>query len=743
MKGLSLISLSLMLCLPAMAQEPVDYVNPFIGSDNYGTTNPGAVVPRGMVSAVPFNVAGYPNKHEKDSNWWSTPYSNVNETFTGFSHVNLSGVGCPDLGTIILMPTTGELKTSPNDYASTYSGENASPGYYANFLTKYGIAAEVTASVRSAINRYTFPAGKANVLLNLGLGLTNEKDGYLRIVSDSEVEGFKTVGSFCYNNPEQAYPVYFVIKLNRKSDDYGAWKKPAKYEGTEATWMTYNGKTRLMKKFIKPVVGDSIGVYFSYQFKEQTTVEVKVGVSYVSIENARENLNREIGGKDFEQVAADARAKWNEALSAIKIKGGTKDQKTIFYTALYHTQIHPNTLNDVNGEYPMVGSGITGKTSSTRYTVFSLWDTYRNMHQLLSLVYPKEQSAMVKSMLDMYRENQWLPKWELNSTETFTMVGDPAAIVITDTYMRGIRDFDTNLALEAMLKSARQIDGNPLRPELGEYLKYKYIPVQRKFDGSVSTTLEYGAADFAIAQLAKQMGKMDVYNEFTERSKFYKNMYDPKEGVVRPRLRDGKWYEPFSPLDGANFEPVTGFIEGTSWHYSFMVPYDVKGLIALNGGPKKFVDKLQSVFDKGLYEPDNEPDMGYAFLFNYVKGEEWRTQKEIHKIIEKYYSNAPAGLPGNDDTGTMSAWLVFAMMGIYPDAPAVPQYTICSPSFDSVEIALDKAYYSGKTFKIETVRANDKAAMIDKMELNGKRLKSYFLSHDDIVKGGVLKIWLK
>lgn len=726
----------------AFGQQPVEWVNPFIGSDNYGTTNPGAIVPRGMISAVPFNVAGRPNKHEKDSDWWSTPYSNVNETFVGYSHVNLSGVGCPDLGTLILMPTTGALHTSVGAYATSYSAETASPGYYSNFLNRYQVHTEVTSSVRSAINRYTFPAGRANVLLNLGLGLTNEQDAYLRVVSNSEVEGFRTVGSFCYNNPEEIYPVYFVIRLNLPAHEFGTWKKPPLYKGVEGNWMAYNGQTRLMKGYTKPLVGDSIGAWFSYHFAEATSVEVQVGISYVSISNARENLDKELVAKDFEQVRAEAEASWNRALSAVKVEGGTSDQKTIFYTALYHTLIHPNTLNDVNGEYPQVGSGKVGHTGHTRYTVFSLWDTYRNMHQLTSLVYPGQQLGMVRSMLEMYRENGWLPKWELNSTETFTMVGDPASIVIADTYLRGIQSFDADLAMEAMLKSALQEESNPLRPELKEYLKHQYIPVQKEFDGSVSTTLEYGAADFAISQLATALGNELVHKQFLARSKYYQNMYDRSEGVMRPRLSNGTWYAPFSPLDGANFQPVTGFIEGTSWHYSFMVPYDVPGLIKLNGGNKKFVQKLQSVFDNGLYEPDNEPDMGYAFLFNYVKGEAWRTQKEVRKIVDHYYANAPAGLPGNDDTGTMSAWVVFAMMGIYPDAPAIPQYTICSPYFDRVTIALDPEFYPGKDFQIVAVKASESASRIEKMELNGKPHTSYFLSHQEVVAGGVLKIWL-
>jgi predicted alpha-1,2-mannosidase len=721
-------------------RDILTYVNPFIGSDNYGTTNPGAIVPRGMASVVPFNVTGKQNKHDKDSDWWSTPYSIKNEYLSGFSHVNLSGVGCPDLGSIILMPTRGELKTEIKDYTSKYKDEKASPGYYSNYLLRHNVKAEMTASERVGISKYNFEKGRANIILNLGLGLTNEQDSYVRIVSDDEVEGFKTNGSFCYNNAEEIYPVYFVVKLSKKSSDYGVWKKSPKYSGVEANWMSYNGKTRILQQYKKPLVGDSIGVYFSYDLKQSEAIEVKVGISYVSIDNARENLQNEAGNASFDELRNSAEQKWRDKLSKIEVEGGSEDDKIKFYTALYHTQIHPNILNDINGDHPKVGSSDIGNTRDKRYTVFSLWDTYRNLHQLLSLVYPQDQADMVKSMLQMYEENQWLPKWELNATETFTMVGDPAAIVIADTYLRGIRDFDSKLALQAMLKSANTIENNPIRPELKHYLKYGYIPVQKEYDGSVSTTLEYCIADFAIAQMAREMGEKKIARKFEKRSRFYKNMYDKESGLMRPRLENGNWYEPFDPLAGANFEAVTGFIEGNSWHYSFMQAFDVKGLIKLNGGNKKFVDKLQSVFDKDLYEADNEPDIGYAFLFNYVKGEEYRSQKEVNKIIKGNYLNSPDGLPGNDDTGTMSAWLTFAMMGIYPDAPARPHYTIVSPQFEKVTIQLDEKYYDSKKIIIEKV--NPKGSEIEKIEWNSKKLDSFFIDHKELVKGGELKIYM-
>ena len=565
MKQFKLMVLFAIFCIQfiAFAQEPADYVNPFIGTSNYGATFPGPIAPRGMASISPFNVAGAPNKLEKDSQWLSNPYVHENTFLTGFSQVNLSGVGCPDLGVLLLMPTTGELETNHLKYGSTYKNEVAKAGYYSTHIDKYDIKAEFTASKRVGVSKFTFPNGQANVLLNLGLGLTNEQGAMVQVVSSTEIQGMRSVGTFCYNSPEAAYPVYFVAKFSKPADRFGVWKKPAKYEGTEAQWMAYNGKNRLMEQSTKMVVGDSIGSYFSYNFEKTETVEVKIGVSYVSIENARENLEKETGNKSFDAVCKETYNEWNELLSKIKVEGGTTEDKTVFYTALYHTLIHPNTLNDFNGEYPEIKTGKIGKTDGTRYTVFSLWDTYRNVHQLMSLVYPQQQLDMVKSMLDMYDENGWLPKWELNSTETFTMVGDPASIVITDTYLKGIKDFDVQKAYTAMLKSADQLENNPLRPGLKDYIQKGYLTTENV--GSVSTTQEYNAADNAIALLAKELGKTADYKRFSKRSLSYKKLFDKNFKLLRPKTKDGNWYEPFDPNAGANFTENIGFIEGNAW----------------------------------------------------------------------------------------------------------------------------------------------------------------------------------
>ena len=432
----------------------IDYVDPFIGTTNFGTTNPGAICPNGMMSVVPFNVMGYSeNKYDKDARWWSTPYEHTNCFFTGYAHVNLSGVGCPELGSLLLMPTTGELNVDYKEYGSKYKDEQASPGYYSNYLTKYNVKTEVSATPRTSIARFTFPKGKSHILLNLGEGLTNESGAMLRRVNDCEVEGMKLLGTFCYN-PQAVFPIYFVMRVKKTPVTTGYWKKQRPMTGVEAEWDPDQGKYKLYTRYGKEIAGDDVGTYFSFDTEEGEQVEVQMGVSFVSIENARLNLDREQEGRNFEQIHAEARAKWNDDLSRITVEGGTDAQKTVFYTALYHLLIHPNILQDVNGEYPAMESDKIMTTKGDRYTVFSLWDTYRNVHQLLTLVYPERQMEMVRTMLDMYREHGWLPKWELYGRETLTMEGDPSIPVIVDTWMKGLRDFDVDLAYEAMYKSA-------------------------------------------------------------------------------------------------------------------------------------------------------------------------------------------------------------------------------------------------------------------------------------------------
>jgi putative alpha-1,2-mannosidase len=696
------------------------------------------------MSVVPFNVMGSEtNKYDKDARWWSTPYEYYNKFFTGFSHVNLSGVGCPELGSLLLMPTCGELNVDYKEYGSAYRDETASPGYYTNVLTKYNIKTEVSATPRTSIARFTFPAGKSHILMNLGEGLTNESGATLRRVNDREIEGSKLLGTFCYN-PQAVFPIYFVMRVNKSPIQTGYWKKQRPMTGVEAEWDKDNGKYKLYTRYGKEMSGDDVGAFFTFDTQSGEQIEVQIGVSFVSIANARENLDKEQSGFNFEKVKADARKQWNEELSKIEVEGGTYDDKVVFYTALYHILIHPNILQDVNGQYPVMESDQIKTAKGDRYTVFSLWDTYRNVHQFLSLVYPEKQMAMVNTMIDMYKEHGWLPKWELYGRETLTMEGDPSIPVITDTWLRGLRDFDIDTAYEAMIKSATTPGKNNLmRPDNDDYLGKGYVPLREQYDNSVSHALEYYIADFALSQLAESLGKKDDARLFYDRSLGYKNYYCKEFGTLRPILPDGSFYSPFNPRQGENFEPNPGFHEGSAWNYTFYVPHDIPGLTKLMGGKKPFIDKLQSVFDEGLYDPANEPDIAYPYLFSQFKGEEWRTQKEVNRLLKKYFKNQPDGIPGNDDTGTMSAWAVFSMMGFYPDCPGLPRYTLTSPLFDRITIHLDPKYYKQKEIIIETERPSSDAIFIDRVDQNDKKIKGYFITHDELTQNGPIKFVLK
>ena len=706
----------------------VSFVNPFTGTSNFGATNPGALLPNGMMSVSPFNVSGSArNTWDKDSRWWSTPYSSDNCYLTGFSHVNLSGVGCPDMGAVLVMPTMGELEVDYTKYGSLYEDEMAEPGYYSVVLSDYGIQAEVTATLRTSIERYTFPEGRANILLNLGEALTNETGAFVRKVSDTEVEGMRLCGGFGYTNPQAVIPQYFVLRLSKVPSAAGFFKKQPPMQA-EAAWDAYAGKYKVYTEYFSEMGGDDLGCWFSFDVKEGESICVQVGVSFVSCENARMNLEAEQDGFNFDRVRLRALDEWENALSRIRVEGGSEEQRQVFYTALYHALIHPNILNDVNGEYPLFQKGGTGRVEKghDRYTVFSLWDTYRNVHQLLTLAYPEKQLDMVRSMVDMYKESGWMPKWELYGTETYIMEGDPAIPVIADSYLKGITDFDVEAAYEAFLKSA-ETPGNPLRPDNVPYNEKGYIPLgffaaDFSGDNSVSHALEYYVADAALSRLAAALGRIEDAALYRTRSLGYRNYYSPESGTLRPLRADGSFLEPFDPRQGENFEPVPGFHEGSAWNYTFYVPHDIEGLAKLMGGPKAFCEKLQKVFDEGLYDPANEPDIAYPYLFSRFRGYEDRTPKMVDALLEKYFRVAPDGIPGNDDTGTMSAWAVFSMMGLYPDCPGEPAYTLTTPTFDKVVIgdAVTISKTSGR--RIRGIRAGGRA-------LSGRRI-----SHEDLIK---------
>ena len=740
---LTIIAL-LTLCATLSAQERVDnteWVDPFIGTADYSATHPGAVVPHGMMAAVPFNVTGSElNRFDKDNRWWSTPYDIRNKYSVGFAHGALSGVGCPEMGAIITMATTGTPEADRTKRGSTYVDEVATPGYYATTYDQFGVRAEATTTERASVERYTFTeGGEANIIVDLGTALSNESGAMLRRVSDTEVEGMRLLGTFCYTN-QAVFPVYFVVRLSHPAKSVNYWKLQPEMTGIEAQWSGDSGEYKLYKNYAREIMGDDIGAIFSLgNLNPGTEVEVKVGISYVSIENARKNLDKEVGAKGFDEVLAVAQSKWREALGRIRVSGGSDDEKRIFYTALYHSLLHPNIVSDVNGEYPAMESGKTGVALDyDRYTVFSLWDTYRNVHQLLTLVYPERQTDMIRSMVGMAEEWGWLPRWELYGRETFTMEGDPAIPVIVDSYLKGLRDFDIDAAYEAMKRSATTPGkDNPIRRDIDPYIEHGYIPVglfaqDMSGDNSVSHALEYYVADNALATLAELRGDKEFSKTLRERAKGWRNYYSKADGAMRPIGQDGKFVGEFDPTAGANFSNTIGFHEGSSWNYTFFVPHDVEGLIEVMG-KSRFISTLKNVFEKGYYDPTNEPDIAYPYLFSRIKGYEHLTQSYVRQLLNENYSTTPDGLPGNDDTGTMSTWAVFSMMGIYPDCPGEPYYTVTTPRFERVEIDTDHGTI--------VIASEGKGDYIKSITLGGKSA-GYRISHAELMKAKELKLKL-
>ena len=733
----------------AQTSDNTRYVDPFIGTTNYSVCNPGAVLPHGLMSVVPFNVMGSDlNVKDKDSGWWSAPYEYNNKYFTGFAHVTLSGVGCPEMGSLLIMPTTGTLDVDYRSYGSEYTDEEARPGYYSNRLTKYGVRCEATSTMRTSIERFTFPAGHANLLFNLGNALSNEVGATLRRVSATEFEGMRLLGTFCYN-PQAIFPMFFVVRVSKTPKQSGYWKKQPELKGAAKDWDVHSGKYKIYSNYGRDMAGNDIGYFMSFDLQEAEQVEVQVGVSFVSIANARQNLDAEQPTRNFARVEQEAHDAWAETLGRISVEGGTEEQRRVFYTALYHTQIHPNILQDVNGEYPRMEGDETLKTSTNRYTVFSLWDTYRNLAQLQALLFPDKQEQMIGSMIDMYKEWGWMPKWELYGRETWTMEGDPSIPIITDAWLKGLRGFDINTAYKAFHASAT-LPGklNKMRPDIDPYYTLGYIPMgvyaaDQSGDNSVSHALEYYVADNALSMLAQSLGKTADAKLFRQRSLGYRHYYSKESGTLRPIQKDGKFLSPFNPEDGADFSNAPGFHEGSAWNYTFYVPHDIAGLAKLMGGRKQFVDKLQMVFDKNLYDPANEPDIAYPYLFSYFKGEEWRTQKTVSQLLQKYYKAQPDGIPGNDDCGTMSAWALFSMMGLYPDCPGSPHYTLTTPVFSKVTLHLDPRYYPDGDIVITTDRTSPSQLYIDSMTLGGRRLNGYRVSHKQLVEGRILDMRLK
>lgn len=693
----------------------VDYVNPMIGTGGHGHTYPGAVLPFGMVQLSPdTDIEGWD---------WCSGYHYSDNSIMGFSHTHLSGTGGTDYADILFMPTTGDIKIVPGrknmpreGYRSRFSHENekASPGYYSVFLDDYKIKAELTASYRVGVHRYTFPKSiRSNILIDLKHGLDNGGESYVKITDNKTVEGWRKSHGWAAE-----HTVYFVAKFSRAFTSYG----------TALDDVLNNGSNEAQGKNVK--------AYVKYSTNENDAVIVKVGISHVSIEGARKNLEQEVKDFDFDLVKQNAGKIWEKELNKIIVETKKENQKTIFYTALYHAMITPNIFNDVDGKYYGMDRKIHDSNGRTVYTVFSLWDTFRALHPLLSIIDRARTSDFVNTMLLHYKDGGLLPVWELAGNETWCMIGYHSVPVIFDSYMKGIRDFDTKLALEAMITSA---DKDHLG--LKFYKDRGYIPAE-KVNESISKMLEYCYDDWCIAQFAKLTGSEENYKKFNIRSLNYKNVFDKSTGFFRGKHASGAWYEPFNPLEVNQI-----YTEATAWQYSFFVPQDIKGLIDLHGSNEKFVSRIDEMFAQpeklegreqpdisgliGQYVQGNEPSHHIIYLYNYA-GKPSKTQERVREIVNKMYTTQTDGLCGNDDCGQMSAWYVFSSIGFYPVTPGQNTYAIGSPLFDKVTINLE----NGKKFVITAANNSAKNKYIKSASINGAKLEYSYFTHSQIADGG-------
>jgi predicted alpha-1,2-mannosidase len=697
-----------LLTLIASAQRDyTQFVNPFIGTGGHGHTYPGATMPFGMMQLSP---------DTRMADWdGSSGYHYSDSVIYGFSHTHLTGTGIPDYCDILFMPVDKFPGWNNKDYRSSFSHKNekASPGYYSVYLDKYKVKAELTTNVRSGMHQYTFPAGTKTGSLIIDLQHRDKVlDSYLEKVNDHELRGYRRSRSWA-----QDQMIYFYVKFEQPI-------KGITFNATDT-----NGHLQ----------GNDVKAFVSVGLKENT-LRCRVGISGVSMEGAKANLDAEMPDWNFARVKTNAQKAWNKELSKIDVKGGTKDEQTVFYTALYHTMVVPNIYQDVDGSYRGTDGEIHKADGFTNYTVFSLWDTYRAYHPLMTILNQKRTTDWINTFLHEYKNGGMLPVWELSGNETFCMIGYHSVPVIVDAYQKSIRGFDTKLALEAM-RSYAESNRFGLQP----YRDFGYISNDKEHE-SVSKTLEYAYDDWCIAQFAKATGNDSVYKNYIQRAQSWKNVFDPQTKNMRGKLQ-AMWQHPFDAKEINNF-----FTEGNSWQYSFAVPQDIETLIAFHGGKDSFAKKLNELFTTssqttgreqadvtgliGQYAQGNEPSHHMAYLFDYA-GQPNRTQEIIYKVCKEFYKNSPDGLIGNEDCGQMSAWYVLSALGFYPVCPGSGEYVFGLPLYKEVTIHLE----NGKHF---TIKSNKDSVQqyIGDVFLNGKKHTALYILHDDIMKGGLLDFHL-
>ena len=724
-----------------LLKEYTDSVNVFIGTGGHGHTFPGATLPHGMVQLSP---------DTRLFGWDAcSGYYYDDTSIMGFTHTHLSGTGIGDYGDILFMPVVGEkpliagTAENPDEgYRSRFSHEqeSARPGYYQVLLQDDSINVELTATLRAGLHRYTYPkASDARLIVDMEPTIHGHQHPVtqIRVVNDSTIAGMKyTVGW------AKRHYVYF----------YAVFSSPFDYK-------LYSG-TEYQSDSTSVTVNTAKAVISFRNLPADGRVLAKVGISSVDEEGARLNVEAEIPNWDFEGVMKQANTTWNEALGKIDIETSDNDSRTVFYTSLYHAFIQPSLASDVDGRYRTMGHEIKQDASYTNYTVFSLWDTFRAAHPLYTIVTPEQNRAFIRSLLRKYDEGGILPKWELASNETGTMIGYHAVSVIADAMMKKQCDFDVKKALEACIRSSvydttgvtpmmdRQILNGKLMPVS---IKYKnelgYIPCD-KVGGSVSQGLEFAYNDWLIAQMMKEHNRKDLYDKYMELSRNYRNYFDPETKLMRGRLSDGSWITPFDPV---SVQRPSNYVEGNAWQWAWFVPQDVEGLMELVGGQKSFEAHLDTLFTTsseltgdpnaaadvtgmiGQYAHGNEPSHHIPYLYNYA-GAPHKTQALVDHILRTLYHNDPNGLSGNEDVGQMSAWYALSAMGFYSFCPGRPVYEIGRPIFDKVTIHLS----NGKDFVIQAKNNSVENKYIRSMKLNGEDLAEPRFSHFDLMKGGEL-----
>ncbi len=736
------------------AQSPEEgftqYVDPMIGTREMGHVFPGACVPFGMVQlspdtdTIPYAVNG---KYTGTVYRYCAGYQYNDKTIVGFSHTHFSGTGHSDLGDFLVMPTVGQLQLNPGTASHPESGyrsrfshetEKAEPGYYRVRLDDYGIDAEMTTTSRVGFHRYTFPeSDDSHIILDLNHGIYNYEGkvlwSYVRVENDTLVTGYRITRGWARTNY-----LYFAMVFSKPIKNYGCRNdEELIYKGF---WRKFDEQHNFPE-----MAGKNLKAHFDFSTRKGEEIKIKFALSAVSTEGALKNLRAEVPHFDFDRVKTDARERWEQELRRIKIDA-PEEKKVTFYTSLYHTFINPVEYMDVDGRYRGLDHNIHQAEGFVNYTVFSLWDTYRALHPLFTLVQPERTSDMINSMLAHYDQSVhgMLPVWSHFGNENWCMIGYHAVPVIVDAWVNGIRGFDRHRALKACVSTATYKNyGN-----LADYMKYGYIPFDKNVNGS-SMTLEYAYDDWTIARLAESLGEKEMAAQFDQRARNWELLFDEKRGFVRARYSNGTWKEPFDALHTAN----EGFIEGNSWNYSLYVPQDIPALIRKMGGNDRFTNHLDSLFSMylpdayfaeteditregliGCYVHGNEPSHHVAYMYNWA-GKPWKTQERIHQIVNTMYLNKPDGLCGNDDCGQMSAWYIFSSLGFYPVTPGSGWYAIGSPSVGQGVMSLP----GGKTLTIQANHLSDKNIYVKSVWLNGKALDTSFISHRELSEGGELR----